>query len=340
MSPLTPSVLASSPIAVLGAGAWGTALAILLAANGQAVRLWGHEPAQLRRLARDREHRDALPGVVFPPALEIHEVLEEAVAGCRDLLVVVPSHGFQDLMERLADMALEAPRIAWGTKGLEPGRARLLHEVAAEALGTVPLAVVSGPTFAAEVAARLPTAVTVAANDADFAADMASRLTSPWFRVYISEDLIGVQLGGAVKNVLAIAAGIADGLGFGANTRAALVTRGLAEMGRLGLAAGGRQDTFNGLAGLGDLVLTCTDNQSRNRRFGKALGEGRAAAAALTEVGQVVEGVATTREVVALAARLGVEMPISEQVYRVIHEGLPPSQAVRSLLSRADIRGE
>ena len=325
---------------MLGAGAWGTALAILLAANGQPVRLWGHDAAQVRRLAAHREHREALPGVAFPPALALHEALEQAVAGCRDLLVVVPSHGFPALMERLAAMDLEAPRIAWGTKGLEPGRARLLHEVAAEALGNIPLAVVSGPTFAAEVAARLPTAVTVAGNDPAFARDLASRLTSQWFRVYISDDMIGVQLGGAVKNVLAIAAGIADGLGFGANTRAALVTRGLAEMGRLGVAAGGRQETFNGLAGLGDLVLTCTDNQSRNRRFGKALGEGRPVDAALAAVGQVVEGMGTTREVMALAARLGVEMPISEQVYRVIHEGLPPSGAVRSLLSRADARGE
>ncbi len=340
MSPPPSNVPESSPVAVLGAGAWGTALAILLAANGQPVRLWGHEPALMRGLARDREHREALPGVAFPPALAIHEGLAEAVAGCRDLLVVVPSHGFRALMERLAAMDLEAPRIAWGTKGLEPGRARLLHEVAAEALGDIPLAVVSGPTFAAEVAARLPTAVTVAGNDPAFARDLASRLTSQWFRVYISDDMIGVQLGGAVKNVLAIAAGIADGLGFGANTRAALVTRGLAEMGRLGVAAGGRQETFNGLAGLGDLVLTCTDNQSRNRRFGKALGEGRPLEQALAAVGQVVEGRGTTREVMALAARLGVEMPISEQVHRVIHEGLPPSQAVHSLLSRADTRSE
>lgn len=340
MSPPSSNVPESSPVAVLGAGAWGTALAILLAANGQPVRLWGHEPAGMRRLARHREHRDALPGVAFPAALEIHEGLGEAVAGCRDLLVVVPSHGFDPLVKRLAAMDLEAPRLAWGTKGLEPGRARLLHEVAGEALGDVPLAVVSGPTFAAEVAARLPTAVTVAGNDPAFARDLASRLTSQWFRVYISDDMIGVQLGGAVKNVLAIAVGIADGLGFGANTRAALVTRGLAEMGRLGVAAGGRQETFNGLAGLGDLVLTCTDNQSRNRRFGKFLGEGRPVKEALAAVGQVVEGRRATREVMALAARLGVEMPISEQVHRVIHEELPPSQAVRSLLSRADTRGE
>ena len=333
-------VEAPSPIAVLGAGAWGTALAVLLAGNGQAVRLWGHDPAHAGRLARERENAAALPGVAFPPALEVRADLAAAVADCRDVLVVVPSEGFHPLVERLAALCPAGIRLAWGTKGLEPGQGRPLHEGAEEALGTVPLAVISGPTFAAEVAARLPTAVTVASGDAAFARDLAARLSSGWFRVYLSDDLVGVQLGGAVKNVLAIAAGIADGFGFGANTRAALITRGLVEIMRLGEALGGRAETFTGLAGLGDLVLTCTDNQSRNRRFGKALGEGRGVEEALRGMGQVVEGITTTREVRRLAARHGVEMPITEQVYRVIYEGLAPPEAVRALLERADARTE
>ena len=225
--------------------------------------------------------------------------------------------------------------MAWGTKGFDPGTGHLLHEVvAAELPGTASVAVISGPTFASEVARGLPTAVTIAANDADFASSLSERLASERFRVYTSEDIIGVEIGGAVKNVVAIAAGIADGLGFGANSRAALVTRSLAEITRFGVALGGRRETFVGLAGLGDLVLTCTDNQSRNRRFGLALGQGKSLAEARKEIAQVVEGMQTASEVMTVARALGIDMPISNEVYQVICEGKNPHEAVRALFSR------
>jgi glycerol-3-phosphate dehydrogenase (NAD(P)+) len=224
---------------------------------------------------------------------------------------------------------------AWATKGLEPGGGRFLHEVTAEILGAAwPAAVISGPSFAGEVARGLPTAVTVASRDAAHARRVAALLHGSNLRAYTSADVIGVELGGAVKNVLAIAAGIADGLGFGANARAALITRGLAEMARLGLAVGGQRETFMGLAGIGDLVLTCTDDQSRNRRFGLAIGRGETAEAAFAAIGQVVEGAATVREALRLARRHQVEMPITEQVDEVLYHGQDPRRAVEILLAR------
>jgi len=323
------------PIAVLGAGSWGTALAIHLARNGNPTTLWGHDPAEVAPLVRERVNRHYLPDAPFPDGLQATADLAAAVAAARDLLVVVPSHAFAATLARLAGVMRADTRLAWATKGLEPETGRLLSEVAGERLpGVAALAVISGPTFAREVAAGLPTAVTVAANRKAFAAALSRRLHAETFRTYTSRDLVGVQLGGAVKNVLAIAAGIADGLGFGANARAALITRGLAEMLRLGRALGARRDTFMGLAGLGDLVLTCTDDQSRNRRFGLALGRGIPAAQALTEIGQVVEGRATAREVHRLAQRHGVEMPIVEQAYQVLWQGRSPRAAVHALLAR------
>jgi glycerol-3-phosphate dehydrogenase (NAD(P)+) len=253
----------------------------------------------------------------------------------------VPSHAFREVLEALGPRLSPDARVAWATKGLEPGTALPLHRVAEQVLGGGhPAAVVSGPTFAREVARELPTAVMVAATDPAFARDLAGRLHSGFFRVYVGDDLMGVEVGGAVKNVLAIAAGIADGLGFGANTRAALITRGLAEMTRLGTAAGGRAETFMGLAGLGDLVLTCTDDLSRNRRYGLALARGESPREAEAGIGQVVEGVTTARVVLKMAARHRVEMPITEHVNRVIYDGLGPAEAVQSLLGRADVRGE
>ncbi|MEE8342375.1 MAG: NAD(P)H-dependent glycerol-3-phosphate dehydrogenase, partial [Gammaproteobacteria bacterium] len=226
-------------------------------------------------------------------------------------------------------------RVAWATKGLELETAMLPHQVAQSVLGeSRPLAVISGPTFAREVASGLPTAITVASKNPEFSEKLSGLLHGEQFRAYTSSDMVGVELGGAVKNVLAIAAGICDGLGFGANSRAALVTRGLAELMRLGEAMGGRRETFMGLAGVGDLVLTCTDDQSRNRRLGIALGQGINCQQALQEIGQVVEGVNTAREVVRLARRFGIDMPITEQVYRVLHENLAPRDAVRALLTR------
>ncbi len=323
----------ATPIAVLGAGSWGTALALQMARNGNVVRLWGHDPDHMQRLVRDRHNREFLPdGPQFPALLTPVVDFHQAIEGAGDLLVVVPSHAFREVLSALP---AGFSRLAWATKGLEPGTGALLHQVATEVLGAqARLAVVSGPSFAREVASGLPTAVTVAANDAQFAADIANRLHGQAFRVYTSDDLVGVQLGGAVKNVLAVAAGIADGLGFAANARSALITRGLHEIMRLGKALGARPETLMGLAGLGDLILTCTDDQSRNRRFGLALGRGKTQAQALAEIGQVVEGVSAAQETMRLAHKFGVEMPIAEQTSRILFDGLDPRSAVQALLER------
>jgi glycerol-3-phosphate dehydrogenase (NAD(P)+) len=322
-------------IAVLGAGSWGTALAILLARNGHDVRLWGHDPGHTRDLAEDRENRYYLPGIPLPPELSPTPDLDCALKAADFALVVVPSHAFRSVLQQLRPHLEPSAGLAWATKGLEPGTNKLLHEVAREVLGNWPLAVVSGPTFAGEVARGLPTAVTVASASEMLAKQLAQALRSSYFRAYVTDDVIGVELGAAVKNVLAIAAGISDGLGFGANSRAALITRGLAEITRLGVALGGRTETFMGLAGLGDLALTCTDDQSRNRRMGLALARGLSIEQARREIGQEVEGVQTAREVYQLSRRLGVDMPITEQAYRVLYEGRQPKKAVQALFERA-----
>ncbi len=324
----------STSISVLGAGAWGTTLAILLARNHHRVHLWGHNAHHMNTLAQQRVNTAYLPDIPFPDSLELTADLRDAVTTGAVILVAVPSTGFRSVMEQLASSIQPGTRLAWATKGLEPQSGRFLHQVVGDLLGGLDTAVISGPTFAREVAAGLPTAVTVASDSDAFAAQLAQWLHTARFRAYTSRDMIGVQLGGAVKNVLAVAAGIADGLGYGSNTRAALVTRGLAEMTRLGLAMGGQRDTFSGLAGLGDLLLTCTDDQSRNRRFGLSLGRGKGVTAAAQNVGQLVEGLPTTREVYRLAVKTGTEMPITEQVYRVLFEDRPPPEAVDELLNR------
>jgi glycerol-3-phosphate dehydrogenase (NAD(P)+) len=322
-------------IAVLGAGSWGTALAILAAANGHAVRLWGHDATRLGALERERENRHYLPGIRFPESLRTQADLTALIGAHPRLLVAVPSHAFRATLERLRPQLQDGAVLAWATKGLEPGSGKLLSEVARELLGAkAALAVISGPTFARELACGLPSAFTVAAERPEVAEEVAGWFRNDRVRVYTSDDLAGVQLGGAIKNVIAIAAGISDGLGFGANARAALVTRGLAELTRLGVALGGRKETFMGLAGAGDLILTCTDNTSRNRRLGLALGKGQALAEALAAIGQEVEGVATARALYRLAQRAGVEMPITAQVYRVLCEGVAPARAVEALLRR------
>jgi glycerol-3-phosphate dehydrogenase (NAD(P)+) len=252
-----------------------------------------------------------------------------------DLLAVVPSHGFRATLMQLRECAPHELRLAWATKGFEHDSGKLLHVVAREVLGEkVPLAVLSGPTFAREVAAGVPTALTIAASDGGFAHALAESLRSPGFRAYTSDDMAGVETGGAVKNVIAIGCGISDGLKFGANARAALITRGLTEITRLGVALGARAETFQGLAGLGDLVLTCTDDQSRNRRMGLALAGGKDRASIEHEIGQVVEGVPAAEAVHLLAQRLEVEMPITECIYRILYEGLSPRAAVETLMSR------
>jgi len=326
------------PIAVLGAGSWGTALAIQLARNGNDTRLWGHDPEQIASMREQGENRRYLPGRPLPEELQLYDELS-CLDGVQDLLIVVPSHAFRATLRAIKPRLSEGSRISWATKGLEPGSHKLLHQMVEEELGERPMAVISGPTFAREVAEGLPTAVTVASNDEYFAMDLARRLHGARFRAYTSDDITGVEIGGAVKNVLAIAAGIADGLGYGANTRSALITRGLAEMMRLGVALGGKPETFMGLAGLGDLVLTCTDNQSRNRRFGLALGQGQNAEQALVEIDQVVEGIQTANEIHALAEKHQVEMPITDHVFRVLHDGMSAREAVASLLNR-DLKPE
>jgi glycerol-3-phosphate dehydrogenase (NAD(P)+) len=322
-------------IAVLGAGSWGSTLAILAARNGCQTLLWGHDPEHMASLARDRENQRYLPGLAFPENLIITSDLAEAAGFSNLILVSVPSHAFKDTLLKLKAHLTGDAQIAWATKGFDPDNGSLLHEVVADIFSAqTPAALLSGPSFAREVAVGLPTAITIASSQPDFAGFLADLLHSERFRTYTNSDLIGVEVGGAVKNVMAIAAGIADGLGFGANTRAALITRGLSEMIRLGVKLGGKQETFMGLAGLGDLILTCTDNQSRNRRFGLALGQGNDRLAAIQDIGQEIEGVSAAKETFLLAKKYGVDMPITEQTYKVLYEGLAPLKAVQNLLAR------
>ncbi|KLV07457.1 glycerol-3-phosphate dehydrogenase [Photobacterium aquae] len=333
---MTPGNEQAVSMTVLGAGSYGTSLAISLARNGANVVLWGHEPEHIAQLEIDRANEAFLPGVSFPESLIVTADLEAAVTASRDLLVVVPSHVFGAVLANVKPFLRDDSRVCWATKGLEPETGRLLKDVAVEVLGdSVPLAVLSGPTFAKELAAGMPTAIAVASPDPSFVSDLQEKIhCSKTFRVYSNSDFIGMQLGGAVKNVIAIGAGMSDGIGFGANARTALITRGLAEMCRLGAALGAQPETFMGMAGLGDLVLTCTDNQSRNRRFGLALGQGKDVDTAQHEIGQVVEGYRNTREVWVLAQRVGVEMPITEQIYQVLYQGKDAREAAKDLLAR------
>jgi glycerol-3-phosphate dehydrogenase (NAD(P)+) len=284
----------------------------------------------------ERQNTKYLAGCPFPETLLVEENLEKAVQASDNLLVVVPSHAFADMLKQVKPMLPDNVKIAWATKGLDPETGDLLQNVAVKVVGAnTSLAVLSGPTFAKEMASGLPTAISLSSEDDGFVAELSDLLhCEKLFRVYSNKDFIGVQLGGAVKNVVAIAAGIADGIGFGANARIALITRGLAEMTRLGLALKAEPSTFMGMAGLGDLVLTCTDNQSRNRRFGLALGQGSEVEQAILSIGQVVEGYRNTKEVHTLAQRYNVEMPIVEQVYEVLYSGKDAKRAAADLLSR------
>jgi len=324
-----------SAIAVLGAGSYGTALAIQLARLGNDTRLWGRDAAQMRRLEDERVNAEYLPGCKFPPSLKAVSDLRAAVADAEDVLLAVPSHALHAVLRVVAPLLKPGQGIASACKGLEPETGKLVHEVVEDIVGRGRrFAVISGPTFAKEVGLGMPTAVTVASTDADYAEKIVHALHGNGFRAYTSDDVIGVEVGGSVKNVLAIAVGIADGLGLGANTRAGVITRGLAEIMRLGEAMGGRRETFMGLAGLGDLVLTCTDDQSRNRRMGLALARGKSVQQALAEIRQVVEGVRVAPEVLRLARKHHVEMPISEQVVEVLAGRITAVDAVRSLATR------
>ena len=318
---------------MLGAGSWGTALAIQFARAGHATVLWGRDAAHVDAMRRARQNERYLPGAEFPAPLEVTHDLRAAVSAAEDVLIAVPSQAFRALLGELT--ALPVRRLAWATKGFELDTGLLPYQVAAQVLpASLPTAVLSGPTFAREVGAGLPSAMTIGSADQHYAQRLAESISTDTFRAYTSNDIVGIEVGGATKNVYAIGAGICDGLGFGANTRIALIARGLAEMTRLGLALGGRQETFMGLAGMGDLVLTCTDDQSRNRRFGLALARGATPRDALREIGQVVEGYNGARAVRDVAARHNVPMPIVEQLYGVLHEGADPKAAVAALMRR------
>lgn len=321
-------------IAVLGAGAWGTALAMALA-EGAEVRLWTRSPEHASRMQVERANARYLPGFNLPPGLSISADLAAAVQDADILIAAVPTGGFRDLLLSLRALAVTTPLI-WLCKGFEAGSGKLPHQVLAEVWPQgLAAGVLSGPSFAHEVARGLPTAMTLAARDADFAREMARTLARLRVRIYASHDVVGVELGGAVKNVMAIAAGISDGLGFGLNARAALVTRGLAEMTRLGLALGGARETFMGLSGIGDLMLTCTGDLSRNRQVGLQMARGDSLEHVLRSLGHVAEGVTSAAEVMAVARAAGVEMPIATAVERILRQELPPAQAVAELLGRA-----
>ncbi|MCS4306012.1 glycerol-3-phosphate dehydrogenase (NAD(P)+) [Rheinheimera pacifica] len=321
---------------MIGAGSYGTALAICLARNGNTISLWGRNEQEMARMAEQRVNQKYLPDVRLPATLQVSSNLAEVVASSRDILLVVPSHAFADTLQLIKPHLQAEGRVAWATKGLEPDTGRLLQDVARDILGErVSLAVFSGPTFAKEMAMGLPTAISLSSTDPEFIRELSDLLhCAKSFRVYTNTDFIGVQLGGAVKNVIAIGAGMADGIGFGANARTALITRGLTEMCRLGCALGAKKDTFMGMAGLGDLVLTCTDNQSRNRRFGLLLGQGKGVEEAIQTIGQVVEGYRNAKEVFNLAQRVGVEMPITEQIYQVLYQAKDAKLAALDLLGR------
>jgi len=330
----SPEPRIPSPVLVIGAGSWGTALAFVLARNNVQVYLSDAFTDHIHALKRDRCNNRHLPGIAFPENLEpVLELIPDQVQ-IEDIVIVVPCEALRVVLKQLKDSGLKQMRLCLASKGLEPTTLDLNHQIVDEVLGDVRTAILSGPSFAGEVAAGQPTAVTIASSDLDTANRFSDLFNNETFRTYTHDDVIGVQVGGAIKNVMAIAAGIADGLGFGTNARAALITRGLMEIMRLGVAMGGRQETFMGLSGLGDLVLTCTDNQSRNRRFGLALAKGQSAEEARASIGQAVEGLRTADAVVKLAAHYNIEMPISTQVQRIILSEINARDAVHELLSR------
>jgi len=320
---------------VLGAGSFGTALAVHLAQHLPDVRLWGRDADALRTMDADRENREYLPGCHFPPALRVEPDLAQAMDNDDPLLIAVPSHALANMLTQIAPHLAAERGLVLACKGLEPETGRLPHEVVTSVLGGERhLAVLSGPTFARELGLGLPTAVAVASHDEAFGERVVNAFHYGAFRAYWNDDIVGVEVGGAVKNVIAIATGMTDGLGLGANTRTAVITRGLAEIMRLSEALGGKRDTLMGLAGMGDLVLTCTDDQSRNRRMGKALAAGKSLEEAQREIRQVVEGVRVAPEVLRLAQRLGVDLPITAQVVAILRGETTPQDALRTLVTR------
>lgn len=307
------------PVTILGAGSWGTALALYLARRGQTVRLWSFEINEIAALLAERTNNQFLPGHIFPDTIEPTANLSEALKDIEDVIIAIPSVGYRDTLAMMKGLIEPKTRLTCATKGLDGETGQLLHEVAAEMLGKDhPYAVLSGPSFAREVAAGLPTAVCIASKNTAQRNDLINRFNSPIFRVYPSDDVIGTEIGGVAKNVIAIATGISDGMELGANSRSAIITRGLAEIITLGTAIGGKMETFIGLSGLGDLILTCGDNQSRNRRLGLAIGKGKNLEEAEQEIGQVVEGKNSADLVEKLAAKHSVKMPVCETVCKIL----------------------
>ncbi len=334
----------SGRAAIIGAGSWGTALALLLAEKGIDTSLWGHRAEHVLALKQDRENRAYLPGFLFPPDLRPTESMQEAVSAAEVICVVVPSHAYRQVFTRIQDVAPEGAIFVSATKGIENQSLKTMTQVMADCLdekGTPPssLGVLSGPSFAREVAGRVPTAITIGCKNTAIARFLQNFFSTDYFRVYTSTDIVGLEISAALKNIIAIAAGICDGLAFGSNARAALITRGLAEMTRLGVMMGARQETFFGLSGLGDLVLTCTGELSRNRYVGIELGQGKSLDDILDSMNMVAEGIKTTRSVYDLVNKLGADMPILEQVYEVLYRGKDCTTAVRDLLNR-DLKPE
>jgi len=319
---------------VVGAGTWGTALAINLAKNGHDICLWDRDPSVLQTIQQERCNKKYIPEVPLPANIRVEMDLNQALETADHVLLVVPSHGFAEIIQQIKPKWSDAKSLIWATKGLDAKTGQFLHQVVEKELGDRPYALLSGPSFAHEVARGLPTAVTIASKDLAYAMNLAYTFSNNTFRVYVTQDVLGVQLGGVVKNVLAVAVGISDGLHLGANARAALITRGLAEMMRLGEALGAKRETLMGLAGCGDVILTCTDNQSRNRRFGLLLAEGMSEASALQKIGQVVEAVYNVEQLCQMANAEKIELPISEQVFRIVKQGLSPREAVTTLFAR------
>jgi len=331
----------NSQVAVIGAGNWGTALAKLLGDKGEKVLLWAHNPEHVSALQRDRENKKYLPGAKVPETVHPVADLAEAVEGAQCVVMVVPSHGFRDVFKQLASKLMDGALVVSAVKGIENTTLQTMTQVMRDTLDqqnctrTIHLGVLSGPSFAAEVAVGQPTAVTVAFDDKDAACAVQELFSTPFFRAYTSSDVIGLELCAAMKNVVAIAAGIGDGLGYGLNSRAALITRGLAEITRLGVKLGAQPLTFSGLGGLGDLVLTCTGGLSRNRTVGLKLGEGKSLDRALAEMTMVAEGVKTTKSCYNLARKHEVEMPILEQTYQILYKNKDCRQAVQELFQRS-----
>lgn len=328
-------------IAVIGAGSWGTALAILLAQKGHEVRLWGHRKEHMELLAGERENRKYLKGIPFPENLFPVDTLEDAIAGTTIILMVVPSHSFREIFQRIHPLLKDGMRIVSAVKGIENGTLKTMTQIVEEIIGrntadlrNIKIGVLSGPSFAEEVARGVPTAVTLGFYDLQIAKEVQDVMVTDSFRIYTSRDVIGLEISAALKNIVAIAAGVCDGLGYGLNTRAALITRGLAEIKRLGTALGADTDTFSGLSGLGDLILTCTGNLSRNRMVGVMLGQGKSIEQVKSEMKMVAEGIKTTQSVYDLAKKMNIEMPILEQIHSILFEGKKCSEAVKDLLQR------